>query len=116
MLLISWGQAVRGREERSLDVFNEAVGLYGRMQQEGRIESFDIAFLKPNAGMNGFLMIRGTGAQIDAIQDDAEFLRIMTDAQLIVDDMCTCEGWTGEGIAQMTEMFREATSKVPQMS
>jgi hypothetical protein len=116
MLLISWGSAVRGREERSLDVFNEAMGLYGRMQQEGRIESFDVALLKPNASMDGFLMIRGTGAQIDAIQDDPEFLRMMTDAQLIVDDLCTCEGWTGEGVAQMMEMFREATSKVPQTS
>jgi hypothetical protein len=43
MLFISWGTPVRGLEERGLDVFNEAIGLLGRMQQEGRIESFDVS-------------------------------------------------------------------------
>ncbi len=45
ILFISWGAPVAGREERGLEVFNDAVGLYGRMQQEGRIESFDVVLL-----------------------------------------------------------------------
>jgi len=38
ILFIGWGATVRGREERGLEVFNQAVGFYGRCQQEGRIE------------------------------------------------------------------------------
>jgi hypothetical protein len=30
---ISWGTPVRGAEKRGLEVFNETLGLYGRMQQ-----------------------------------------------------------------------------------
>ena len=48
VLFISWRMVVRGREERALEVFNEALGLYGRMQQEGRIERFDVVLLEPN--------------------------------------------------------------------
>jgi hypothetical protein len=37
MLFIGWGAPVRGLEERGLEVFNDAIGLLGRMQQDGRI-------------------------------------------------------------------------------
>ena len=30
------------------------MGLYGRMQQDGRIESFGVTLLSPNALLNGY--------------------------------------------------------------
>jgi len=54
VLFISWGTAVRGREERGLEIFNEAVGILGRMQEEGRIEKFDVVLLDPNGELNGY--------------------------------------------------------------
>ena len=51
LLFLSWGAPVRGREERSLEVFNASMGLYGRLQQEGRIEGFDVALMTPNAAL-----------------------------------------------------------------
>ena len=49
-LFIGWGQVVRGREDRALDVFNETIELYGQMQSDGRIESFEVCLLKPHGG------------------------------------------------------------------
>ncbi len=60
MLFIGWGTPVRGREERGLEVFNEAIGFYGRMQQEGRIERFDVVLLDPNAELNGYIELYGS--------------------------------------------------------
>ena len=37
VLFITWGEVVRGREERALEVFSESLGFYGRLQQDGRI-------------------------------------------------------------------------------
>src|ERR1700739_2052799 len=99
MLLISWGSPVNGREERGLEVFNEALGLYGRMQQDGRIESFDVTLLNPNAGMNGVISLHGSSAQLGAIQEDAEYMRILMDAQLVVENLRVCSGYTGDGVA-----------------
>ena len=60
MLFIGWGTPVRGREERGLEVFNESIGLYGRMQQEGRIEKFDVVLLDPNANLAGYIELHGS--------------------------------------------------------
>jgi len=116
MLLISWGQVVRGREMHATEVFNETLGLYGRMQQDGRIESFDVTLLRPHGGMEGYIELHGSAAQIAAVQDDGEFLAMLADAQMIVDDIRTVEGYTGDQIARMMTIYGEASSKVPQMA
>jgi hypothetical protein len=114
VLFISWGQTVRGAEERGLEVFNEALGILGRMQQDGRIESFDVALLQPNGDLNGFIAIQGSTEQLTALQQDDEFLRNTVDAQLIVDDLRHVLGYTNDGVARMVGLFQDAMSKVPQ--
>ena len=116
MLLVSWGMPVRGLEERGLQVFNEALGLLGRMQQDGRIESFDVALLTPNGDMNGFIVVRGTAQQIDAVRQDEEFVRNTADASMIVDGLRHIEGYANEGVARQIEIYRAAIAKVPQRS
>jgi hypothetical protein len=114
VLFISWGSPVRGREERGLDVFNEAVGLFGRMQQDGRIESFDVVLLMPNGELNGYMQLHGSGEQLAALRNDDEFMRNMTDASLIVERLRHVQGFTNEGIARQMEIYREALSRAPQ--
>lgn len=114
LLFIGWGTPVRGREERSLEVFSDSVGLYGRMQQDGRIESFDITLLNPNANLSGFAQLKGTGAQIAAVQEDDEFMRMITDASLIVEDLTLIPGYANEGVAGQMGIYAEAIAKVPQ--
>ena len=114
VLMITWGSPVRGREERGLDVFNEALGLYGRLQQEGRIEGFDVALLQPNGLMDGFIALRGSAEQLSALRQDEEFRRTTVAASLIVDDFRLIDGSTGEGIARDMELYREAVAQVPQ--
>lgn len=114
MLMVSWGATVPGREERALEVFNESVGLAGRMQQDGRIESFSICILQPTPGFEGFMQMNGTAAQIAALSDDEEFQRNTADAALIVQDLRHIQGSTGEGVARMMDIYRQAISKVPQ--
>lgn len=114
VLFIGWGAPVRGLEERGLEVFNEALGLIGRMQQDGRIESFDVALLDPNGELNGFVLARGSREQIDALRADEEFLRNSADAGMIVDDLRHIEGYTNEGVARIMGIYQEAIAKVPQ--
>ena len=116
MLLITWSEPVRGREERSLEVFNETVGMYGRMQQEGRIESFDVSLLVPSSGLGGYIAIRGSLEQIAAVREDEEYMRNIVDATLCVDDIRVCDGYTGAGVARQMEIYQEAMAKVPQMA
>jgi len=114
ILWISWGAPVRGAEERGLEVFNEALGICGRRQQDGMIESFDVVLLEPNSGLNGYIAIRGTREQIASLRADEEFQRNQIDAGLIVDDLANVEGYTDEGVARQLAMYQEAIARVPQ--
>ena len=114
VLFISWSTPVRGREERGLEVFNEAVGLYGRMQQEGRIEGFDVVLLDPNGALNGYIELRGSATQITEVRADQEFRRVTADAALIVDELRLLDGYCNEGIARQMALYQEAVSRVPQ--
>lgn len=114
VLFIGWGETVRGREERGLEVFNEALGILGRMQQEGRIEKFDVVLLGPNSDLGGYMEVHGTADQLMALREDAEFQRNTADAQLIVDRLRHIDGYAEGGVAQQMGLYQEAIAKVPQ--
>ncbi|HLM84630.1 MAG TPA: hypothetical protein VK272_00425 [Solirubrobacteraceae bacterium] len=114
VLFIGWGMSVRGREERGLEVFNEAIGFYGRMQQEGRIEKFDVVLLAPNTDLGGYIELQGSAEQLAALRESEEFRRTLADASLIVDDMRQIEGFTNEGVAREMALYQESIARVPQ--
>jgi hypothetical protein len=112
-LFVGFGQPVRGREERAVEVFNEWVGMLGRMQSEARIEGMDVTLLDPHGGeLGGFFHIRGTADQCAALQNDEEFRRAVVDATLIVDDFGVVPGVTGDGVAAEMAVYTEAVAKV----
>jgi hypothetical protein len=114
MLMISWNDPARGSEARALEVFNEAVGILGRKQQEAAIESFDVCLLSPNGFIDGFMVVKGTADQITALRNDDEFQRNTIDATLNVDGIRHLEGWCNEGVATQMGMFADALERVPQ--
>jgi hypothetical protein len=114
VLFIGWTQPIPGREERALEVFNEAMGLYGRLQEEGRIESFDVALLEPNNGLDGYIQLHGSPEQINALKLDEEFRRVTVDAVLAVDGVRLIEGFTNAAVAREMARYQEAVAKVPQ--
>ena len=114
VLIISWGQPVRGREQHGLEVFEEAIAFYGEMQSSAAIESFDVLLLDPNGLMDGCFMLRGSHAQLDALAEDTRFRKLMVDASLIVDDLRVTSGYTAAGIEQTMPLYVEAVGRVPQ--
>jgi hypothetical protein len=85
-LFIGWGAVVRGREAESLEVFNETLAYYGRLQEEGTIESFEPVFLEPHGGdLSGFILIRGDAEKLAALRVSEEFTQFSIRAGLIVE-------------------------------
>ncbi len=112
-LFIGWGQVVRGREERALEVFNETVELYGQLQSDGRIESFEVCLLDPHGGeLAGFALLRGSEDQMDAVHRDEEFQRVMTRASLVVDDLGLIPAALGEGLGRTMSIYQEQIAVV----
>ena len=114
VMFISWGPPVRGREQRSLEVFNEAMGLFGSMQQDGRIEGFDVVVMRPNGHLNGYVQLRGTADQLGALREAEDFKRNTADAMMCVESLRQIDGYANEGVAEQMGIYQEAISKVPQ--
>jgi hypothetical protein len=114
ILFIGWKAPTRGLEERAVESFNDAIGLYGRMQQEGRIESFNVALLHLNPDLGGYLQLNGTAQQLAAVREDEEFRRHLIEAALVVDELRMTDGVTNQGVAENMTMYNEAVAKVPQ--
>jgi hypothetical protein len=107
-LFIGWGDVVRGREDRALEVFNETIEFYGQLQSDGRIEDFEVALLEPHGGeLQGFAMLRGSEDQIAAIRRDEDFERLMTKASLIVDNLGFIGAAIGASLARAISIYQE---------
>lgn len=96
-LFIGWGPAVRGREMKSLEVFNEALQWWAGKQQSGEIESMTVCFLSPHGGdLGGFLLIRGEQQKLLQITASDEYGRLNAKAALIVENFgaipCVLDG------------------------
>jgi hypothetical protein len=117
VLVISWGQPVRGREQHGLEVLSQATGLYSELEEAGRIERFEVILLDPNGIMDGCIILHGSHAQLDDVAEDVRFRRVMIDASLVVDDLSVTEGYTAEGIEQsLLPLYADAVGHVPQMA
>jgi hypothetical protein len=114
MLFIGWGNPVRGMEERAIETFNEALGLLGRMQQDGRIEGFDVVLLNPNSDLGGYITVKGTADQIAGLRADDEFMRNTVNATLCVDNIRHIDGFANEGVASQMALYQEAIAQIPQ--
>src|SRR5260370_35499399 len=76
-LLIGWGPAVRGREHKALQVFNETIQFYTQLQQQGTIENFETVGLEPHGGdLLGFTLVCGDLEKLNALRTSEEFLRL----------------------------------------
>ena len=111
-LFVGWGQPVRGREMRSLDVFSDAMTYYGERQQDGSIESFEPVLLNPHGGdLQGFFLIKGSTEGLATMMATEEFQRLHVRAAMIVENLGIIEAFTGDGVLTQLGYFTDAAGE-----
>ena len=111
-LFIGWGNIVRNREQRALEVFNESVQFWGGLQGDGRIEDFEVALLNVHGGdLNGFAFLRGSREQLAELQASEDFRRMTTRANLIVDNLGVVPAVINEGLADQVRLLQGEMSE-----
>jgi len=111
-LFVGWGQPVRGREKRSLDVFSDAMTYYGERQQDGSIESFEPVLLNPHGGdLQGFFLIKGSAEGLATMMATEEFQRLHVRAGMIVENLGIIEAFTGDGVLTQLGYFSDAAGE-----
>jgi hypothetical protein len=98
-IFFAWNRSIPGREKMSAEHFQQFVQYLGEQQQKGSIKSFDPVFLDPHGGdMNGFFLIRGDSAKLDALIASDEWVTHMTRALLHLEGSGAVRAVAGEMI------------------
>jgi len=112
-IFIGWGQPVRGREMQALQVFNESMAYWGRLQQQGTIESVEAFLIEPHGGdLTGFAILRGDPQKLDALRRTDEFAESTTRAGLIVEHLGVVGAATGQLMAANMQTYAAAVQKL----
>jgi hypothetical protein len=112
-LFLGWGPVVRGREQLALQVFQETLGYYGKLQQEGQIESFEPVLIAPHGGdLAGFILLRGERGRLDEIRSSDEFERLVVRAATVVDNVGVINASTGESLGQQMARFQSVSQEL----
>jgi hypothetical protein len=112
-VFIGWGDPIRGREAKGLEVLEESVAYWGRLQQEGQIESFEVVLLYPHGGdLQGFALLRGSGGSLDAVRASDEFNILMARAGLVVEGLGVVSAALGASLGPQVELYRQAVAEI----
>ena len=107
-LFIGWGEVVRGRESEATELFQETLGWYATLQEEGVIESFEPVFLEPHGGdLSGFILLRGDAEKLAALRVSEEFIQLSTRVGLIVDNLGVVGADLGARLQRQVEYYTE---------
>ena len=111
-LFIGWGAVVHGREKQALQVFQESMEYYGKLQQDGQIEGFDVFLLAPHGGdLNGFVILRGSRQQLAQIRFSDDFERLLARASAIIERPGVVPAYSGEALAQQMGIFQQVADE-----
>ena len=111
VILFGWNRSIPGREKVSAQHFEEFVKYLGGLQQKGTIQTFDVVFLDAHGGdLNGFSLIRGDSAKLDALVSTTEWITHMTRAVLHLEGSGVIRGVTGDEVTRRMALW---TSVIP---
>ena len=100
-----------GREQKALQVFNEAVHYWTSLQQQGDIESFEPVALEPHGGeLLGLCLLRGAREKLNQLRFSEEFIRLNNRAGLVVANFGVVSGFIGEDLNRLFANFQAQTA------
>ena len=105
-VFFAWNRPIPGREQVSGAHFQEFFGYLEGLAGSGAIQGFDVVLLDSHGGdLNGFFLIRGEPADLDALQATQEWMEHMTRAVLHLEGSGVVRGTTGDAIPGRMELW-----------
>ena len=98
-LFLGWNRPARGREEQAMKLWGKTMEYYGKLQTEGRIESFEPVILTAHGGdLNGFFLIKGDADKLSEIRREDDFVNFVIEAGYCLDGFGVVTGYIGEAL------------------
>jgi len=81
-------------------LLNRRLQFWGKLQSEGRIESFEPVLLTQHGGdLNGFVTVRGEAGKLSEIREDDTFTDLIVEAGYCLEGFGVVAGFIGDGLA-----------------
>lgn len=98
-VMFGWNRAVSGRETQAAELFAHAVNYFDKLKTSAKIETYEPVFLGYHGGdLNGFFLVKGTHAQLEAMRASDEFVDLTVRAGHALEQVGVIEAYTGPEI------------------
>ena len=111
ILFIGWNRPVVGREQQAMELWQNAMEYYTKLQSDGRIESFDPVILAAHGGdLNGFVMLKGDAEKLSEIRREDTFIDLTINAGYCLEGFGVVVGYIGEGLTDAFDRWSKVIS------
>lgn len=101
-LVMGWNRAVPGREADAMQLFEHALGFWGKHQSQGQISSCEPIIMGAHGGdMNGFMLIKGDTDKLNQIQSSDEYMELVMRCGLILDGFGVIPAYSGDTMMKL---------------
>jgi hypothetical protein len=102
VILFGWNHAIPGREPMAAELFAHTVSFFDKQKSAGKLESWQPVFLTRHGGdLNGFFLLQGTHANLDALISSDEFIDITMRADQYLTGVGVIQGYTGNVVQDL---------------
>ncbi|MFO7667214.1 MAG: hypothetical protein R6V76_11375 [Desulfobacterales bacterium] len=99
VLFIGWNRPVVGREQQAMKLFQKSIEYYSKLQDSGKIESFEPVILSNHGGdLNGLIILRGDAKKLAEIREEDTFIENTIEAGYCIEGFGIVGGYVGEGV------------------
>jgi hypothetical protein len=110
---IGWGRVVPGRERQALQTFHDTTAYWGRLEQQGEIDGFDVALLGLHGGdLHGFMLVRGEHEKLARFVGSEEFGGLMARANYALENVGVVPASTGDEVARNMERYEQLLNEM----
>jgi hypothetical protein len=112
VVFIGWNRPMQGREHEAAELFGQSMAFYEGQKKAGNLASYEPFLLDPHGGeLNGFVLLRGTRAKLDAILASDEFQSIIIKGMVHIADLGVIHGVAGEAVPPRIGQYMAALPK-----
>lgn len=111
-IVFHWGAAVRGREQEALEAFAESAAYFDDLVKNHRITSHQPYISATRNG--GMWVLQAAITDLEAIENETDFLRLTTRVQMVVDDYERehCYGGSVDALTEVMGLFADTVDQL----
>jgi len=108
-IIIGWNRPITGREKQAGELFGASLAYFGRLQGEGKLDSFEPVIIAAHGGnLNGFFSLKGAPEKLDALRHDNEFLKLVVQLGNCIDGLSVNHFYHGDRLMEVMGMWTES--------